>query len=176
MCPNEPGASLSAEIAAAGRAFQDDLANPALAAGALIRDAMRETAETIENTLVRATRTGRLSFSDMVRSIAADLGRIAINRFVTQPLAGALTSALSGIFGGARADGGPVAPGRAYLVGERGPELFVPGGSGAIKPNAGMGGGVTINVMARDVESFRRSQAQLAALAARLTARAGRNA
>ena len=40
----------------------------------------------------------------------------------------------------ARADGGPVAGGMPYVVGERGPELFVPRGSGTIVPNEGMGG------------------------------------
>lgn len=44
-----------------------------------------------------------------------------------------------------RADGGPVNRGRAYLVGERGPEIFVPGASGAIVPN-GAGGSLTLNV------------------------------
>jgi tape measure domain-containing protein len=47
-------------------------------------------------------------------------------------------------FGGARASGGPVSSGSAYLVGERGPELFVPSSSGRIVPNGG--GGVTINI------------------------------
>lgn len=51
---------------------------------------------------------------------------------------------------GARADGGPVSSGSAYLVGERGPELFVPGASGHIIPNGGpgalVGGGVTVNI------------------------------
>jgi len=36
---------------------------------------------------------------------------------------------------GARASGGPVAAGKKYLVGENGPELFVPGGNGSIIPN-----------------------------------------
>jgi len=36
-----------------------------------------------------------------------------------------------------RAAGGPVAAGSPYMVGERGPELFVPGASGAIVPNGG---------------------------------------
>ena len=45
----------------------------------------------------------------------------------------------------ARAMGGPVSARTPYLVGERGPELFVPGTSGGIVPNnkLGMGGGVT---------------------------------
>ena len=38
-------------------------------------------------------------------------------------------------FGGGRASGGPVQGGTPYLVGERGPELFVPGRSGNIVPN-----------------------------------------
>jgi len=42
---------------------------------------------------------------------------------------------LSGLFGGFRADGGPVSGSRAYVVGERGPELFVPRAAGMIVPN-----------------------------------------
>lgn len=41
---------------------------------------------------------------------------------------------LGGLFGGARASGGPVLSGRSYLVGENGPELFSPSGSGSILP------------------------------------------
>lgn len=40
-------------------------------------------------------------------------------------------------FGGYRANGGPVQPGRAYIVGERGPELMVPQAPGTIVPNTG---------------------------------------
>lgn len=39
-------------------------------------------------------------------------------------------------FGGGRANGGPVLGGTAYLVGERGPEIFVPRSNGTIVPNA----------------------------------------
>jgi hypothetical protein len=39
-------------------------------------------------------------------------------------------------FGGFRALGGPVMPGRAYVVGERGPELIMPAGPGMVVPNA----------------------------------------
>lgn len=46
---------------------------------------------------------------------------------------------------GARASGGPVQPGRAFLVGEKGPELFTPGQHGAIVSNGRMGGQV-VNV------------------------------
>lgn len=47
---------------------------------------------------------------------------------------------------GARAAGGPVSRGRRYLVGERGPELFTPGASGAITPNHALGGSGAVNV------------------------------
>lgn len=47
----------------------------------------------------------------------------------------------------ARAMGGSVSRGRPYLVGELGPELFVPGASGFISPNGSFGGGsTTMNV------------------------------
>jgi len=54
---------------------------------------------------------------------------------------------LAGNFGGFRANGGPVGAGQAYLVGERGPELFVPGAQGNIVPNNAMGGSnIVVNV------------------------------
>ena len=52
-------------------------------------------------------------------------------------------------FGGARAEGGSVMAGTAYLVGERGPELFVPGQSGTVVPNGGSNT-ITVNVMSAD--------------------------
>jgi tape measure domain-containing protein len=51
-----------------------------------------------------------------------------------------------------RAKGGPVTGGMPYLVGERGPELFVPGRSGSIVPNHELGGSgvnVVVNVDAK---------------------------
>ena len=52
----------------------------------------------------------------------------------------------------ARANGGPVSSGQTYMVGERGPELFVPGRSGTIVASNKMGGGntnVVVNVDAK---------------------------
>lgn len=45
-----------------------------------------------------------------------------------------------------RAAGGPVADGSAYLVGERGPEMFVPQQAGSIVPNHALGGGGGVSV------------------------------
>jgi tape measure domain-containing protein len=44
-----------------------------------------------------------------------------------------------------RAGGGPVQAGQPYMVGERGPELFMPSSSGSIVPNNRMGG-ITVNI------------------------------
>ena len=49
--------------------------------------------------------------------------------------------AIGGLFGGGKASGGYVAGGTTYLVGEKGPELFTPSGSGTIIPNGALGGG-----------------------------------
>jgi hypothetical protein len=57
----------------------------------------------------------------------------------------------------ARAAGGSVMGGEAYRVGEFGPELFVPSGSGSIRPDAGNGGVTIIMNGVIDGESARRS-------------------
>jgi hypothetical protein len=49
---------------------------------------------------------------------------------------GWVSSILGALFGGGRANGGPVMDGGQYLVGERGPELFVPRTAGMIVPAA----------------------------------------
>tara|TARA_Y100000114_G_scaffold53822_1_gene49143 strand:- start:5434 stop:7002 length:1569 start_codon:yes stop_codon:yes gene_type:complete len=86
------------------------------------------------------TRSLKEAFSDMARSILRDIMRMQIRQAITLPLAQAL-----GLSVQPRAMGGPVTAGRPYMVGERGPELFVPGRSGSIVPHGGMGGGVTVN-------------------------------
>lgn len=84
-------------------------------------------------------------------------------------LFGAALSGLGKIFGGARADGGPVSAGRAYLVGERGPELIVPPSAGTVIPNHALGGGTTIHVDARGATDP--AAVEQAALAAFMAAR-----
>jgi len=109
-------------------------------------------------------------FSDVLAGVEKDILRLIARTTVTEPLMKGLAGALGGtksgsgegaglgdlfssafswigdLFGGARAAGGPVSSSRAYLVGERGPELFVPGSSGSIVPN-GAGSGVVVNVI-----------------------------
>jgi hypothetical protein len=70
-----------------------------------------------------------------------------VNFIKKNPVTQAIGGAIDNIFGGGRANGGPVSRGTSYVVGERGPELFVPNTSGKIIPNGGSsGGGSTINL------------------------------
>ena len=78
---------------------------------------------------------------------ALDAARRAYERLQSVGLELREGGALPGQFGGRRAGGGPVASGRGYLVGEMGPELFVPSsGGGTIIPNDRVGGGARINI------------------------------
>lgn len=86
---------------------------------------------------------------EVVRSLGRDLVRMVFSQMVTQPLAKGIGNVLRGI--PFMAMGGPVSSGSPYVVGEKGPELFVPHASGTIVPNnkmssSGAGaGGVTVN-------------------------------
>jgi len=112
-------------------------------------------------------------FQSVLESIGQDITRIFLRKMVTEPLADAASGLFKGfdfgsIFGGARAAGGPVSGGTAYLVGERGPELFVPKNAGNIVPNAAANSGsravvINMNVQASDAGSFRRSMGQIKA-------------
>jgi hypothetical protein len=102
------------------------------------------------NVMTEATMTGKFNFSDMASSIIRDLIRIQIQKNITDPLVKAGTSFLDsymspGKVDGARAMGGPVTAGQSYLVGENGPEIFVPRSSGSIDNDPSGGGGVTVH-------------------------------
>jgi hypothetical protein len=62
-------------------------------------------------------------------------------------------------FAGARAGGGPVSANMPYLIGERGPELFVPNSSGSVVPNGGFGGSnVQVNIINETGSQVRKSE------------------
>lgn len=90
-------------------------------------------------------------FIDTVRRMVAEVASAQILGAFFNFLAGATTGGVSDFFGSmakgitGKAAGGPVSAGTAYLVGERGPEVFIPRNAGSIIPNgAGMGGGVSV--------------------------------
>ena len=105
----------------------------------------------IETGLARAIRSGKLGFDDLKKVALAALADIAASS-ITSGLGALVGGGSGGLIGGAskllgavlglpgRATGGPVSPGAAYLVGERGPELFVPTTSGSVHAASGSGG------------------------------------
>ena len=103
--------------------------------------------------------------SDVLKQIGRDLIRLVFQNVVTAPLASSIGGAINAAFGGFRAMGGPVSGGTPYIVGERGPELFVPSGSGSIVSNSNMasGGGASgpsINVNYNIAAGVTRSELQ----------------
>jgi TP901 family phage tail tape measure protein len=91
---------------------------------------------------------GTNDFNSSLQNVLKSLGNLLIQAGL-QGLAGndgrGFFSFLSGSLG-RRAMGGSVTAGQGYLVGERGPELFMPGRSGGIAPAGGFGGGANIVV------------------------------
>ncbi|MBL8650280.1 MAG: tail tape measure protein [Sphingopyxis sp.] len=115
----------------------------------------------IEAALTRAIVTGKLGFEDLKRialSVMNEIARAAISNGIAASLGGggssggggllSLAAAIAGAFAGApgRATGGPVSAGRAYRVGERGPEMFVPTASGRIEAAGGAVRNIAITV------------------------------
>jgi hypothetical protein len=91
-------------------------------------------------------------FKDVLKGLLQDIARMVARKGGTEMLGRAILGGIAGGFGfggdagpqllgegsygfgGARAEGGPVSPGKAYIVGERRPELFVPDTAGRIIP------------------------------------------
>jgi hypothetical protein len=145
----------SAEAAAA----LDALKAPAERAARSIDEAFARAGASLVRSLARAASDGQVSLGELARAVLGAAGAALKG--------GGLTQTLSKSFSGARADGGPVLPGGAYLVGERGPELFRPHGAGTIEPAGAAGVSVTVNVQGGDVAGLVRSDAQLAQALAR---------
>lgn len=86
------------------------------------------------------------NLSEIIKGLAQDLLRLVFKQQITTRFAEGITNFIAG----KRAGGGPVGAGNAYVVGEKGPELFVPSSSGSIIPNGGGSGrgsgGSSINV------------------------------
>lgn len=120
------------------------------------------------------TKTLKDAFKDLTDSIIRDLIRMTLRLAITGPLFQALGGAFGagGLFGQqpftgglGRQHGGPVKAGSPYIVGEQGPELFVPKGAGTIVPNQltpgrGIGGAIVEinNYVAADTETRQSTQ------------------
>ena len=106
---------------------------------------------------------GTASLKDAFKLMVKNLIAQAIQLFIIDKITGGFISFMKNMTGGgkglgggggltAKAIGGPVQAGQPYMVGERGPEMFIPSQGGSIASNKKMGGGgitVVNNVDAR---------------------------
>ena len=124
----------------------------------------------MESAIDRFVKTGKIGFKDLAKSIIQDMLAMQMKAAAS----GFLSSLFGSMFGmksnpyqpaavmgmPSYADGGSPAVGQVSMVGERGPELFVPRTAGTIIPNHAIGGmGGTTNVTnnyinAIDTKSF----------------------
>lgn len=166
----------------------------------LLLDQINHSANNVTRTLLlgfgAATTSGK-GFNETLATISQTLARIAV-REGTRVLAQGLVSGLSGLFSGAFntaapathfAQGGVIASpayfangGTIGLMGERGAEAIMPLSRGADGRLGVVAQGesarpvtVTVNIAAQDMDSFRRSEAQITSALARAVARGQRN-
>ena len=139
---------LLVEVRASTQGFAQDVAQMRGVLDSSLIDGFAKAGDILERGLLSAIRRGSLGFDDLKRVAFQALDQIAqhaLNSGLEQifgPSGGGgpgdlLGSALGSLFGlPGRATGGPVSPLRPYIVGERGPELFVPTSAGRIEAHA----------------------------------------
>ncbi|HEX7040438.1 MAG TPA: hypothetical protein VF202_10015, partial [Trueperaceae bacterium] len=104
-----------------------------------------------EDSLADAFLGAEVNFGNMLKRMAAQAAASGLINVIAGAFpAGGFGAKVLGFlgFGGGRAQGGEISPGRFYMVGERGPELIAPRSAGTVIPNHKLGG-LTINVDAR---------------------------
>lgn len=120
-------------------------------------------------------------FGDVLKSLARDILALIVRQTITAPIASGISGMLmggvgagaggglfGGLFGGGKAVGGDVNPSEWYMVGEKGPEPFIPSTAGTIVSNSDLmsalgaerGGGTSITVVQNFAAGV--SQSQLA--------------
>ena len=178
--------SLVVDVRASTDGFAADIGQMRSSFDSIVVEGFSRGGDVLERGLLGAIRRGSLGFEDLRRT-----GLRVVDDIAAQALRGGLASiGIGGAGGGSagggilnlgnligsifglpgRATGGPVAPGRPYLVGERGPEMFVPTSAGQIDAGASGGSARAVNVSIRVVspegssspESLRRSSRQVA--------------
>ena len=156
--------------AAEAAAALETLKEPAERAARSIEQAFDRAGESLAASLTRAAADGEITLAELARAVLA-----AANSAVGTLMSGtggglgeALASAVGGLFSGSRADGGPVMPGGAYLVGERGPEVFRPAQAGVVGVE---GPGMVLNLKVEGgAPGLLRSETQIAQALARAVA------
>lgn len=155
----DPVDTLLVDVRAGTQGFAQDVAAMRATFDGTLVDGFDRAGQVLERGLAGAIRRGSLGFEDLRRVALGVINEIAAQAvrglFSGGPFSGGPFSGggvlgsgsgsvggllnLGGLLGSilglpGRATGGPVSPGRGYLVGERGPELFVPTSAGRIEP------------------------------------------
>lgn len=175
--------TLMIDVRAVTQGFAQDVAAMRSSFDATVLDGFDRAGSVLERGLLGAIRRGSLGFDDLRRialSVVNDIANQAMKSLLGAIGGGGDTSGgllnVGSLFGSilglpGRATGGPVSPGRGYLVGERGPELFVPTSSGRVLPHGESAGGrdvrVSISIAAPQgtgaPQALQRSSRQIAA-------------
>ena len=137
------------------------------------RDIFQQTTSGMSDMIVNFAKTGKLEWKSFVNDMLTTLLRSQLQQTIAKVFgalggAGAGSSGGGGLFGGKiipgfLASGGPASMNRPYIVGENGPELFLPNVNGTVAPNSALQGGgsnVTYNISAVDARSFQALVAQ----------------
>ena len=177
---------LVVEVRASTSGFTADVQAMRSSFDSILVDGLGRAGDVLEYGLLSAIRRGSLGFEDLRRVALAVIGDIAANAVRAglgalggggggSGQSGGLLNLFTTLIGSAlgqpgRATGGLVSAGRGYLVGERGPELFVPSNAGRVEPTSGTRGGRDVRVSIQVVapkgsaapESLQRSSRQVA--------------
>lgn len=149
---DDPIETLLVDVRASTQGFTADIQAMRASLDANLVDGFSRAGSVLEQGLLSAVRRGGAGFDDLkrvalrtmdeiaARAVQTGLGSIGIGSASAGNGALGLGGLLPGTLGAmlglpGRATGGPVSPGRPYLVGERGPELFVPTSAGRVEAN-----------------------------------------
>lgn len=149
--------SLTIKVRADTQEFARELGNVRAQLDGNFTSSLERAGQGLERGLLSALRRGSLGFEDLrsvALSVLSDIASASLSSGISSllggnNLAGGLTSIASAALGlPGRATGGPISSGRPFLVGENGPEIFVPTTSGHIDAGNrnGQNGAPSINM------------------------------
>ncbi|MBL0925724.1 MAG: tail tape measure protein [Sphingomonadaceae bacterium] len=180
---------LVVSVRADTRAFAGDVATMRAELDGPFAAGLDRAGSALERSLAGAIQRGKFGFEDLRRvalsvlseiasaAIRSGLDNLGVGSGGNGGLLGSLGSLLGGVLGvPGRATGGPVSPGRAYRVGERGPELFVPTSSGRIETGGSASGPANIRLTINVSDNGRGSAPDALQRSSRHVARAIRRA
>ena len=123
-----------------------------------VRDAFDSLSDSINNDIkegIKGLIKGTSTLGDMLNKIADRFLDLALNQGLFGSILGSKGEKGGGLLGalGLFANGGRPPVGKPSIVGEKGPELFVPRSSGTIIPNNKLGGGGSTNNVVVNVDA-----------------------